>query len=138
MATVTTQHAVPAQMIADETRPFLVGLHYDTADPLAVRVVFPAEAALDGVETSWFFARELLAAGVDRPTGTGAVRLWPRGEGTVFLELQAPEGVAVVDLSAVAVREFLRETYALLPTEAEAATSEVGIERELAELLHRS
>ncbi|MCK1796822.1 SsgA family sporulation/cell division regulator [Streptomyces sp. XM4193] len=138
MATVTTQHVVPAQMIADETRPFLVGLHYDTADPLAVRVVFPAEAALDGVETSWFFARELLATGVDRPTGTGSVRLWPRGEGTVFLELQAPEGVAVVDLSAIAVREFLRESYELLSAEAEASVSEVDIERELAELLHRS
>lgn len=133
MATVMTHHTVPAQVIAGEARPFLADLRYDTADPLAVRIVFPAEASLVGTETTWTFARDLLASGVERATGAGAVRLWPRGADVVLLELQAPEGVAIVELATDAVQEFLRNSHELLPVGVE--TSGVDIDQALADLL---
>lgn len=134
MATVMTHHTVPAQVIADEARPFLADLRYDTADPLAVRIAFPAEASLVGTETTWTFARELLAAGIKHATGSGAVRLWPRGTDVVLLELQAPEGVAIVELAADAIGEFLHDSYELLPAGTE--TSGLDIDQALADLLH--
>ncbi|MFC7571995.1 SsgA family sporulation/cell division regulator [Klenkia terrae] len=74
-------------------------LRYDSGDPFAVRIRFGGRAeAVDGDDAGsgveWLVARDLLHAGLSRPSGDGDIRLWPaRTPGDVlFLELRAPPG----------------------------------------------
>ncbi|MDK1476029.1 SsgA family sporulation/cell division regulator [Streptomyces sp. 549] len=94
--------------------PIFATLHYDSRDPLAVQVVFPAEVALDGVEVAWTFARSLLDEAQRGPVGHGDVRLWPHGPDRTMLELQATEGLALVEIPSREVRTFLAESYRLV------------------------
>ena len=59
---------------SESSLPVPAGLRYDTADPYAVHATFHTGAE-ETVE--WVFARDLLAEGLHRPTGTGDVRVWP-------------------------------------------------------------
>ena len=103
-------------------------LVYDSADPFAVRVRFGDGSADDvdrpsyddpdddgGVE--WLLSRDLLRAGLTGPVGEGDVRLWPARGGldVLFLQLRAPSGEAMFELSGVVVGDFLRETELLVP-----------------------
>ncbi|MGY1743390.1 MULTISPECIES: SsgA family sporulation/cell division regulator [unclassified Blastococcus] len=108
-------------------------LGYDTTDPFAVRIGFGDPDSDDGI--SWLLARDLLRAGLDRPTGDGDVRLWPaRTTGDVlFLHLRAPSGEALFEVSRTAVAAFLRRTEELVPVGQEAALLQV--DDELAALL---
>ncbi|MDJ0382672.1 SsgA family sporulation/cell division regulator [Streptomyces sp. G-G2] len=113
----TIEQAVQARLVASapkvETVP--VTLHYDRSDPFAVRMAFPAPATLEGVEVSWTFARELLAAGLDRPCGSGDVRVRPYGSGRTVVEFHAPEGVAIVLMATPELRGFLERSAAVAP-----------------------
>ncbi|MGQ4426119.1 SsgA family sporulation/cell division regulator, partial [Streptomyces violaceoruber] len=68
MSTVIEQ-SVEARLVAATPRmPSIPAtLHYDRADPFAVRMTFPAPATLEGVEVCWTFSRELLIAGMQEP-----------------------------------------------------------------------
>ena len=57
---------------SESSLPVPAGLRYDTADPYAVHATFHTGAE-ETVE--WVFARDLLAEGLHRPTGTGDVFL---------------------------------------------------------------
>lgn len=113
-------HAVQARLIAQSpaARPLAAALRYDENDPFAVRIVFAAEAALDGTEVTWTFARELLDAGLRGPAGHGDVRIWPAGLDRSVLELHSAEGVAVLEFQGTDLREFLRRSYELVPAQA--------------------
>lgn len=77
---------------SESSLPVPAGLRYDTADPYAVHATFHTGAE-ETVE--WVFARDLLAEGLHRPTGTGDVRVWPsrsQGQGVVCIALSSPEG----------------------------------------------
>lgn len=52
-----------------------VALSFDIDDPWAVTLTFYPD--VDAVRTAWVFSRELLAAGVIRPSGEGDIRLRP-------------------------------------------------------------
>jgi len=101
-------------------------LCYDAGDPYAVRIAF-GDVGDDGgaVDTdegiAWLVSRELLQAGLDRPSGEGDVRVWPaHSSGDVlFLHLRAPSGEALFELSRAAVAGFLRQTEALVPSGSE-------------------
>jgi len=114
-------------------------LVYDSADPFAVRVRFGDDGPedvpdhLEAVEddgpdedggVEWLLSRDLLRAGLTGPVGEGDVRLWPARGGldVLFLQLRAPSGEALFELSGAAVSDFLRETELLVP---------VGCESEL-------
>jgi hypothetical protein len=98
-------------------------LLYDSADPYAVRVRFGEDVGTtdagpdddDGVE--WLLSRELLRTGLSCPAGDGDVRIWPARSAldVLFLQLRAPSGEALFELSAAVVGEFLRETEQLVP-----------------------
>jgi hypothetical protein len=90
-------------------------LYYDRRDPFAVRMTFPAQATLEGVEVCWTFSRELLAAGQEGPEGQGDVRVRPYGYDRTVLEFHAPEGTAVVHVRSADVRRFLEATRRLVP-----------------------
>ena len=108
--------AVPAALVSDST------------DPFAVRVRF-GDGAADDVETAlyddpdddggveWLLSRDLLRAGLTAPVGEGDVRLWPARGGldVLFLQLRAPSGEAMFELSGAVVGDFLRETELLVP-----------------------
>src|SRR5215213_10095577 len=79
-------------------------LVYDPTDPFAVRVRF-GDGGVDDVDRSPY----------DGPDDD--VRLWPARGGldVVFLQLRAPSGEALFELSGAVVAEFLRETEMLVP-----------------------
>ncbi|HEV7626827.1 MAG TPA: SsgA family sporulation/cell division regulator, partial [Streptomyces sp.] len=110
-------HPTRARLIAEPpaARHFSASLRYDAADPLAVRLVFPADASLDGEEVAWAFARELLDAGLQEPTGEGDVHVWPRDGARTVIELLSQEGVAVVEFDSADLRTFLLRSYDAVP-----------------------
>jgi sporulation and cell division protein SsgA len=103
-------------------------LVYDSTDPFAVRVRF-GDGAADDLDTTpyddpdddggveWLLSRDLLRAGLTGPVGEGDVRLWPARGGldVLFLQLRAPSGEAMFELSGTVVGDFLRETELLVP-----------------------
>jgi hypothetical protein len=114
-------------------------LVYDSADPFAVRVRFgdaadvaptdPGDPEDDG-GVEWLLSRELMRTGLTRPAGDGDVRIWPaRGAlDVLFLQLRAPSGEALFELSAAVVGEFLREAERLVPAGQESALLQVDDE----------
>ncbi|BDM71135.1 hypothetical protein HEK616_46220 [Streptomyces nigrescens] len=127
-------HAVQVRLIATTPGPYGVPavLHYQPADPLAVRMSFPPEISLDGSAVDWAFARELLAEGVRAPAGRGDVRVRPCGPDRTVMEFHADEGIAMVQLNTVDVRRFLDRSYEAVPAGSELA--HLGMDRGLAEL----
>jgi hypothetical protein len=103
-------------------------LVYDSADPFAVRVRF-GDGGIDDIDPTpydspdedggveWLLSRDLLRAGLTGPVGDGDVRLWPARGGldVLFLQLRAPSGEAMFELSGAVVGDFLRETELLVP-----------------------
>ena len=120
-------------------------LVYDSADPFAVRVRFgdggpdEVDASYDGPEddggVEWLLSRDLLRTGLTGPVGDGDVRLWPARAGldVLFLQLRAPSGEALFELSGAAVADFLRETEVLVPVGTE--SDELRVDDELYALL---
>ena len=104
---------VHARLITEPhtTRSIDAALRYDETDPLAVHIVFPAEASLDGGEVAWAFARDLLDAGLHGPAGEGDVHVWPRDGSRTVIELLSQEGVAVVEFDSADLRCFLLRSY---------------------------
>ena len=124
-------------------------LVYDPADPFAVRVRFGDDVAEDrepgfddavepdddgGVE--WLLSRELLRAGLSAPVGDGDVRIWPARAAldVLYLQLRAPSGEALFELSGSVVDDFLRDTERLVPAGTE--SDALHVDAELLALLH--
>lgn len=96
---------------------------YDPADPWAVTVVFTDPWVNDGAVPMWWFARELLAAGLHRPAGMGDVQLWPAYDillPVVVMRLSSPDGESVLTVQSADVERFLARTYAWVPAGDEA------------------
>ncbi len=110
-------------------------LRYDPADPFAVSLAIGVDC---GDPVVWTFARELLAAGVNAPSGEGDITLEPDmsegfgGERTLRITL-ATDCMATMLASADRVVEFLVETYAVVPTGSE--LDRVDFDAEIAALL---
>jgi len=121
-------------------------LVYDSADPFAVRVRF-GDGGIDDIDPApydspdedggveWLLSRDLLRAGLTGPVGDGDVRLWPARGGldVVFLQLRAPSGEALFELSGAVVGDFLRETELLVPVGTESGA--LRVDDELSALL---
>jgi hypothetical protein len=114
-------------------------LVYEAVDPYAVKVRFgdggePEEPGFDEPEddggVEWLLSRELLRAGTSAPAGDGDVRIWPARAAldVLFLQLRAPSGEALFELSATVVGEFLRETERLVPVGEESGRLQVDDE----------
>ncbi|MGW0753029.1 SsgA family sporulation/cell division regulator [Streptomyces sp. NPDC002587] len=107
------EERVRARVITDDPlyRAIPVILRFVPAEPLAVRIVFPADLSPEGTDNEWVFPRALLEAGLQAPSGTGDVRVWPCGRVQAVVEFHSPEGVAVVQFDIAGLRRFLRRTY---------------------------
>ncbi|MEV0522656.1 SsgA family sporulation/cell division regulator [Streptomyces sp. NPDC050439] len=132
---VTLEQPARARLITREgrERALPVTLRYVAADPLAVQIVFPPEASLDGAEVTWIFARQLLEDGLRAPAGGGDVHVWPCGRARTVLEFHAPQGLALVQFDREVLRRFLLRTYAVVGAGSEAEG--LGLDQDLARLL---
>ncbi|MEV6752492.1 SsgA family sporulation/cell division regulator [Streptomyces sp. NPDC051214] len=132
---VTLEQPARARLITREgrERALPVTLRYVAADPLAVQIVFPPEASLDGAEVTWIFARQLLEEGLRAPAGGGDVHIWPCGRARTVLEFHAPQGLALVQFDRAVLGRFLLRTYAVVGAGSEAAG--LGLDQDLARLL---
>lgn len=99
--------------------PVLARLMYRADDPFTVSLAFRVDA---GEWVEWDFARELLLAGLAEPAGIGDVRLRPdlSDDELLVLELESPDGYAVVELEIADVARFADATVAIVPPGAEA------------------
>ncbi|MEU9387791.1 SsgA family sporulation/cell division regulator [Streptomyces sp. NPDC048279] len=134
MSTVIEQ-PVEARLVAASPRmPSIpASLCYDSEDPFAVRMTFPAPATLEGVDVCWTFSRDLLTAGLDAPEGDGDVRVRPYGYDRTVLEFHAPEGTAVIHVRTGEIRRFLEATGELVAAGLEHLR--LDLDHDLAELM---
>src|SRR4051794_38694112 len=105
---------------------------YDARDPFAVRITFGASRVGDKDAVTWLIGRELLRAGLDRVTGDGDVRLGPTAarSDVLFLQLRAPSGEALMELSRTGLAAFIRGSETFVPFGAEGAA--IDLDEELA------
>jgi hypothetical protein len=99
----------------------LLGLTWCKDDPLAVVLTLAAQPDHPALPRGeWAVLRDFLRYGIDEPTGDGAVRLGPDGDGRVRLELIGGTKTYVVHAPATMISEFLDETETVVPHGAEA------------------
>ena len=115
--------------------PLSAELHYDMADPYAIRLSLgaPRERSVD-----WLFARELLTEGLRRPAGSGDVLVIPRYHrhpNTLRVVLRNRAGAALIEMAAPKVAAFLEQTFDLVPEGAERL--HVDVDRAIRELTGR-
>ena len=107
-------------------------LAYDARDPFAVRIRFGGRSTTgqDDGGVEWLVARDLLRAGLGHPSGDGDVRLWPArtAADVLFLELRAPSGHALFEVSRGDLAGFLATTEELVPAGAESEAADLGAE----------
>jgi hypothetical protein len=121
--------AVPAALVYDSTDPFAVRVRFGDDGPDDVGTSHYDGPDEDG-GVEWLLSRDLLRAGLTGPVGEGDVRLWPARGGldVLFLQLRAPSGEALFELSGTAVGDFLRETELLVPAGTESDVLQVDDE----------
>ena len=98
---------------------------YAAHDPYAVALSFRAQ---HGEWIEWVFARDLLITGLSEPAGLGDVRVRPDlsfEEDMFVIELESPDGYAVVETRRREVVSFLEATAGLVPVGAESARVDV-------------
>ncbi|MBA0049360.1 SsgA family sporulation/cell division regulator [Streptomyces sp. AJS327] len=133
--TAVIDHPMQARLIAQPpaARSLTASLRYEGSDPLAVQMVFPPDAALDGTEVTWTFSRDLLERGLGTAVGEGDVQVWPCGPESTVIELHSSEGVAVLEFRSADLRQFLFRSYETVPAGQE--YRHLGLDRGLAALL---
>ena len=108
---------------------------YDARDPYAVRITFGSPHVDFEDAVTWLIGRELLRAGLDQLTGDGDVRVGPKAarSDVLFLQLRAPSGEALMELSRTALAAFIGGTETFVPFGAEGAA--VDLDEELAAIV---
>ncbi|MBO1416343.1 SsgA family sporulation/cell division regulator [Streptomyces sp. FH025] len=118
------EETVQARLIlsAHRSARLRVVLSYQPEDPFAVRMAFPSEFSLDdpmdgqsAEDIVWVFARQLLSAGLELPTGAGDVHVRPALGRRTMVELRAPEGTALLQFDTADLRRFLWRSRLLVP-----------------------
>jgi hypothetical protein len=97
------------------TTPVLSRLSFLASEPFAVSIAFRTDR---GHWVEWAFARELLVLGLREPTGIGDVRVRPdlaTHEDTLALEIESPEGYALVEIEREDVEHFVDRTIEIVP-----------------------
>src|SRR5947208_7963973 len=93
-------------------------LRYDPSDPFAVSLAIGVDC---GEPVVWTFARDLLATGVNAPSGEGDITIEPDRTETFGAErilriTLATDCMATMLASTDRIVEFLVETYSVVPT----------------------
>jgi hypothetical protein len=118
MDNATVSHHLALSLLSAEGNdvPVVADLRYSAQNPLAVEALFD-DGGPDPVR--WVFARDLLAAGLEQRTGDGDVVVWPTHDAdarpAVHLRLRSPNGNALLEAPAPALKEFIAATTRLVP-----------------------
>jgi hypothetical protein len=105
--------------------PVLSRLSFLANEPFAVTVAFRTER---GRWVEWAFARELLVDGLTEPAGIGDVRVRPDltdEQDLLFLEIESPDGYALVEFDREDVENFITATVEIVPRGTESAHFDV-------------
>jgi hypothetical protein len=95
--------------------PVLSRLSYVGSEPFAVNIAFRTE---HGRWVEWTFARDLFVTGLSEPSGIGDVRVRPdlaADENIVLLEIESPDGYALVEIEREDVERFIESTAKVVP-----------------------
>jgi hypothetical protein len=94
---------------------------YNSADPYAVRATMHTP---DG-PVEWILSRDLLHDGLQQPSGVGDLQVAPgtdeRGRALLSIELNTPDGHAVLQADALEISTFLADTFRAVPLGDESA-----------------
>jgi hypothetical protein len=117
-----TTEAIHAELVAlyDGTTPVRSRWSYHASHPYTVVAAFQTDRER---WVEWVFSRELLVAGLTESSGIGDVRFRPlseRGLDMLVVEIESPEGYALLELDHEAVAGFLGATEDVVPLGAEA------------------
>ncbi|TDV41421.1 SsgA family sporulation/cell division regulator [Actinophytocola oryzae] len=112
-----TTEAVHAELVAlyDGTTPVRSRWSYRADSPFTVTASFQTDRDR---WVEWVFSRELLVDGLEDSAGIGDVRfrsLEERGLRMLVVEIESPEGYALLELDHEAVAGFMGETDELVP-----------------------
>ena len=112
-----TTEAIHTEFVAlyDGTTPVRSRWSYHADEPFTVTAAFQTDRDR---WVEWVFSRELLVTGLDESAGIGDVRFRPieeRGLRMLAVEIESPEGYALLELDHEAVAEFLDATEELVP-----------------------
>ena len=112
-----TTEAVHAELVAlyDGTTPVRSRWSYHADHPYTVVAAFQTQRDR---WVEWVFSRDLLVEGLTESAGFGDVRLRPleeRGLNMLVVEIESPEGYAMLELDHRAVADFLDATEELVP-----------------------
>ena len=112
-----TTEAIHAELVAlyDGTTPVRSRWSYRADQPFTVTAAFQTERDR---WVEWVFSRELLVAGLTDSAGVGDVRFRPleeRGLTMLVVEIESPEGYALLELDHEAVADFLDATEEMVP-----------------------
>ena len=113
--TADSVHTVELVALADDTTPVRSRWSYDASEPFTIAVAFQSE---DDVWVEWVFSRDLLVNGLTGSAGIGDVRLRPKrtdGRTALQLEIESPEGHALLELDRESVQLFLETTIKIVP-----------------------
>ncbi|MFK0022749.1 SsgA family sporulation/cell division regulator [Streptomyces sp. NPDC090798] len=118
----TVVRGLPVQLVVSHELSFSasVMLQYEPSDPYAVRAAFTVVGSDETAE--WIIGRDLLADGLEGPTGEGDIRLWPAEEHDVsdlYILLNPPAGTALLKAPAQEIKAFLQDAEAVVPRGAE-------------------
>jgi hypothetical protein len=113
--------AIHAELVArhDGTTPVRSRWSYRAGQPFTVTAAFQTDRDR---WVEWVFSRELLVEGLTDPAGVGDVRFRPladRGLDMLVVEIESPEGYAMLELDRESVAGFLGATEDVVPLGAE-------------------
>ncbi|GHF67403.1 hypothetical protein FHX82_003713 [Amycolatopsis bartoniae] len=98
---------------------------YVAREPYVVTLAFRTER---GRWIEWSFARDLLVDGLREPAGLGDVRVRPDlayEHQLMVIELESPDGYAVVEMRREDVERFVESTCGVVPVGAESGLLDV-------------
>ncbi|HYQ67461.1 SsgA family sporulation/cell division regulator [Actinophytocola sp.] len=112
-----TTEAIHTELVAlhDGTTPVRSRWSYRADQPFTVTAAFQTDRDR---WVEWVFSRELLVEGLGESAGFGDVRFRPieeRGLRMLVIEIESPEGYALLELDHGAVDRFLGATEQMVP-----------------------
>ncbi|MCG8918978.1 SsgA family sporulation/cell division regulator [Actinokineospora sp. PR83] len=113
------QHSEQLISLYGGTTPVRSRWSYRADEPFTVATAFQTDAER---WVEWVFARDLLVEGMHGPVGEGDVRLAPEFSGprdALVMEIESPDGHALLVMDLEAVQDFLDATADLVPLGAE-------------------
>ncbi|MFE0461157.1 SsgA family sporulation/cell division regulator [Kitasatospora sp. NPDC058965] len=118
--TAAVSSTIPVELVCagiGERITFDATWWYDAQDPFAVHVDFLLPL---GLTERWSFGRDLLAEGLEVPTGRGDVLIEPDEDHRhVLLQLRGAHGSALLRTEEASLYAFLDRSYAQVPAGAE-------------------